>query len=116
MSQLGLGASLEHPLDGRNIDTVGLELDLPHVGAAVAQREQRAIVGRALDEHRIAGLDQGVEQERVRLHRAVGDEHLLGIDLMLFGDPFPQRHVSDGCSVGRCAGGILGEGLFGRGP
>ena len=41
------------------------------------QAEQRAVVGRPLDDDGVAVADELVEQERVGLHRAVGDEHLL---------------------------------------
>ena len=58
-------------------DAVGLELDHVDVRAAVAQVQQRAVVRRRLDDHRVARLHQQLEQERVGLHRAVGDQHLL---------------------------------------
>ena len=45
--------------------------------AALAQRQQRAVVGGALDHHVVAAVHDVLEQERVRLHRAVGDEHAL---------------------------------------
>ena len=61
----------------------------------LAQVQQRAVVGRRLDDHRVARLHEQLEQERVRLHRAVGDEHLLDGDAVLLGDPLAQRHVAD---------------------
>ena len=76
---------------------------------ALAQREQRAVVGRALDDDRVAGLDELVEQERVGLHRAVGDHHLRGLDPVLLGDPLAQRRVADGGAVGGRAAGVVGE-------
>ena len=94
-ASFGFAPAGEHPLERGDVDPVGLELDHPHVGAAVAQRQQRAVVGGPLDDHRVAGLDQRVEQERVGLHRAVGDDHLLGRDLVALGDPLAQRRVAD---------------------
>ena len=63
-----------------DVDAVGLQVDHADVGAALAQR--RAACGRrsALDDHGVAGARPALEQERVGLHRAVGDEHLLGAD------------------------------------
>ena len=36
------------------VDPVGLELHRVHLGAALAQRQQRAVVGRALDDDLVA--------------------------------------------------------------
>ena len=100
---------LEQGLDAVDVDAVGLELDHAHVGAAVAQVQQRAVVGRRLDDHRVAGADQQLEQERVGLHRAVGDEHLVGLDAVLLGDPVAQRDVADRSAVGERAARIVRE-------
>ena len=97
------------PLERGDVDPVGLELDHPHVGAAVAQRQQRAVVRRPLDDHRVAGADERVEQERVGLHRAVGDEDPLGRDAVALGDPLAQRHVADRGAVGGHARRVVGE-------
>ena len=70
----------QQPLQLVDVDPVGLELDHPDVRAAVAQVQQRAVVGRRLDDHRVARVDQQLEQERVGLHRAVGDQHLVDLD------------------------------------
>ena len=58
---------------------------------------------------------QRVEQERVGLHRAVGDEHLLGRDAVALGDPRAQRQVADRGAVGGHAARIVGERLVGGG-
>ena len=79
------------------------------VRAAVAQVQQRAVIRRGLDDHRVARLHQQLEQERVRLHRAVGDEHLLDLDAVLLGDPLAQRDVADARAVGRRPGRVLLE-------
>ena len=94
-------------VDAVDVDPVGLQLDHAHVGAAVAQVEQRAVVGRRLDDHRVAGPDEQLEQERVGLHRAVGDQHLVDLDAVLLGDPLAQRDVADARAVRERAAGSL---------
>ena len=88
------------------------QLDHADVGAAVAQVQQRAVVGRRLDDDRVARLDEQLEQERVGLHRAVGDEHLLRGDAVLLGDPLAQRHVADRRAVGDRAARVVVEGAL----
>ena len=73
----------------------GSQLDRVHARPALAQRQQRAVVGRALDDHLVARAHQLLEQERVRLHRAVGDEHALRLDAVAVGDPAAQPRVAD---------------------
>ena len=97
------------------VDPVALQLDHAHVGAAAAQVQQRAVIGRLLHDDRVAGLDQRLEEERVGLHRAVGDDDLRGVDAVLVGDPLAQRAVADGGAVGRGAGRIALEGAHGGG-
>ena len=106
----------QHPLQRRHVDPVGLELDHPHVGAEVAQRQQRAIVGGQLGDHSVAVLDQRVEQKRVGLHRAVGDDHALRRHTMLLRDPLAQRPVADRGAVGGETGRVLAEGAIRRLP
>ena len=108
------GAARQRALERGDVDPVGLELDHPHVGAALAQRQQRAVVARALDDHGVAGRDELVEEERVGLHRAVGDDHLLGLDPVALGDPAAQRHVADRGAVGGRAAGVVRERLARR--
>ena len=55
------------------------------------------------------GLDELVEQERVGLHRAVGDDHVRRLDAVLLGDPRAQRRVADGRAVRGRAAGVVGE-------
>ena len=76
-ASFGCTAVCEHRLQRLDADAVGLEVDHAHVRAAVAQVQQRAVVRRRLDDHRVARLHEQLEQERVGLHRAVGDQHLL---------------------------------------
>ena len=75
--ELGLHAAGEQRAQRGRVDPVRLQLDHVQVGAAVAQVEQRAVVGRRLDDDRVARADEQLEEERVGLHRAVGDQHLL---------------------------------------
>ena len=113
VGELRAGPGGQHPLDRRHVDAVVLELDRPHVRAAVAEREQRAVVRGALDDHRVAGLDQGVEQERVGLHRPVRDEHPARLDLVALRDQLAQRRIPDRGPVGRRSGRIVGERALG---
>ena len=76
--------------------------------------QQRAVVGRALDDHLVARVDEVVEQEGVGLHRAVGDEHALGLDAVAVGDPGAQARVADGGAVGGRPIGVALEGPHGR--
>ena len=95
MRELRLQAALEQRAQLVDVDPVVAQLDHADVGAAAAQAEQRAVVRRLLDDHRVAFADEVVEEERVGLHRAVGDEHLLGLDAVLLGDLLAQRDVAD---------------------
>ena len=107
--ELGLHAGAEQLPERLDVDPVGLERDHPHVSAATAQRQQRSVVGRPLDDHRVAGLNERLEQERVRLHRPVGHDHLLGRHLMALGDPRSQRRIADRRAVGGHPAGVLGK-------
>ncbi len=87
----------------------GSQLDRVQPRAALAQREQRAVVGRALDDHLVAGAHEMLEQERVRLHRPVGHEHPLGLDAVQVRDPRTQTGIADGGAIGRRAGRVALE-------
>ena len=114
VGELRLRAGRQHPLDRRHVDPVRLELDRAHVRPAAAQRQQRAVVRGALHDHQVARLDERLEQERVGLHRAVGDHHLLGLDLVVLGDPLAQRRVPDRGAVRGDAARVGRERLPGR--
>ena len=113
-ASFGSHAVVDQRRDAVDVDAVGLELDHADVGEALAQREQRAVVGRALDDDGVAGLDELVEEERVGLHRAVGDDDLGRLDAMLLGDPRAQRRVADGRAVRGGAARVVGERAGGR--
>ena len=108
-------AALERPRQRLDVEAVGLQRDREQLRAEVAKRQQRAVVARRLDHHHVAGLDQALEQEGVRLHRAVGCDHLLGRDTVLLRDPGHQRRVSRRGPVRDHRRGVLGEGAVGGG-
>jgi hypothetical protein len=112
--ELGPQAALEQLGERVHVDAVGLEVHRHDVRPALAQPEQRAVVGRALDDDGVVRLDERVEQERVRLHRAVRDDDLRRVDAVLLRDPRTQRHVADRRAVGGGACGVLLEGLLRR--
>src|SRR4051794_10136130 len=109
VSQRRAGARFERGSQSRDVDAVVLERDRKDLRAAVAQRKERAVVGRRLDHDEVAGLDEMLEQERIGLHRAVGHDHLLRRKLVLVGDPRAQGRVSDGRPIGTGAGGVVLE-------
>ncbi len=79
-------------LEGIDVEAVVVELDRDELGSHLPQAEQRAIVGRRLDHHLIAGLDEQAKEERVGLKRPVGGDHVLGPELAV-GDPLDERPV-----------------------
>ena len=85
------------------------------LGAELPQRQQRAVVGGRLDDHEVAGLDELLEQERIRLHRAVGGHDLLRLDAVLRGDPLEQRRIARRGAVGERARRVALEGALGGG-
>ena len=54
-ASFGAHAAVEQRRHAVDVDPVGLELDHVDLGAALAQRQQRAVVGRALDDDGVAG-------------------------------------------------------------
>ena len=95
------------------VDAVGLQLDGVQPRAALAQRQQRAVVGGALDDHLVAGAHEVLEQERVGLHRAVRDQHPLGLHAVAVGDPGAQPRVADRGAVGGGPARVALEGAHG---
>ena len=87
-------APLQRQLERLDVDAVRLERDGEQLRAELPQRQQRAVVGGRLDHHHVTGLDQLLEQERVRLHRAVGGEGPVRLDAVLRGDPLEQVRVA----------------------
>ena len=81
--------------------------------------ESRALLDlslrRGLDDDGVAGLHEQVEQERVGLHRPVGQDDLLRRHLLVLGDPRAQRQVAAAGAVGRGAAGVVRERALGGG-
>ncbi len=92
-----------------------LERDRQDLGAELAQREQRAVVGRRLDDHDVARLDELVEQEGVGLHRPVRGDEPVRLDVVLLRQPLEQARVAGRGSVGAHAARIALEGAVGGG-
>ena len=66
----------ERRLEGAEVEPVGLQRHRHQLDPEPLQQQQRAVVGRLLDDHPVAGLEQVLEEHRPRLERAVGDHHL----------------------------------------
>jgi hypothetical protein len=115
VGQDGAQPAGQEPAELLDVDAVGLQATHPHVGAAGAQPEQRAVVGRLLDHDGVALADQVVEEERVGLHGPVRDEDVVLGHAVALGDPAAQRHVADRGAVARGAAGVGVEGGRGGG-
>ena len=63
--------------EGVHVQAVVLHGDRQHVHAVQPQLQERAVVGRRLDGHQVARLEQRLQQEHEALEGAVGDEHLV---------------------------------------
>ena len=113
--ELRAGALAERHLERGHVDAVRLQWDRQDLGAELAERKQRAVVGRRLDHHHVARLDQRLEQERVRLHRAVGGHEAIRLDAVLRGDPLEQVRIAGRGAVRERARGVALEGALRRG-
>ena len=84
---------------GLRVDAVGLQLDgvQPRRAGAARAACGRTTGARRPPRRRGARV---LEQERVGLHRAVRDEHALGLDAMPVGDPGAQPRIADRGAVG----------------
>ena len=102
-ASVGRAPSVERDLERVDVDAVGLERDREDLGAELPQRQQRAVVGGRLDHHDVAGLDQLLEQEGVRLHRAVRGHDAVGLDAVLRRDPLEQVRIAGRGAVGERA-------------
>ena len=115
VGELRLRPGEQHALERGDVDAVVLELDGADIGAALLERQQRTVVRRLLDDHRVALGNERVEQECVRLHRAVRDDHLLGLDAVALGNPLAQRLVSDGGPISGETARVICERSLGGG-
>ncbi len=109
-----LGPPVSSSRERVRVDAVRLQLDRVHARPALAQRQQRAVVGGALDDHLVARAHQLLEQERVRLHRPVRHQHPLGLDAVAVGDPAAQARVADRRAVRGRARRVALERAHGR--
>ena len=93
-----------------HVHAVVLHRQRQDVHAVQAQLQQRAVVGRRLDGHQVAGLEQRLEQEHEPLERSVRDQHLVGRRTVLGGQDLAQRRVAVAGAVGEHADAVLLEG------
>ena len=70
------GPSASAASKAAEVEPVGLQRHRHQLDPEPLQEQQRAVVGRLLDDDPVAGLEQMLEQHRPRLQRAVGDHHL----------------------------------------
>src|SRR5581483_10568945 len=83
------------PLDGADVEPVGLERRRDQLDSGAPQEQERAVVGGLLDDDPVARLQQVLEDERRRLHRAVRHHHVLGPDpVQLARDPLAEPRVA----------------------
>ena len=71
-----IGPSVERRLEGAEVEPVGLQRHRHQLDPEPLQHQQRAVVGRLLDDDPVAWLEQVLEQHPAGLQRAVGDHHL----------------------------------------
>src|SRR5918992_1914886 len=105
---------LEGPGESVDVDAVCLELYRQDLRTQLAQCKERAVVGRRLYDHDVAGLDQRLEQERVGLHGAVRSHGSVRLDALLVGDPLEQARVAGRRSVREGPTRVALEGPVGR--
>ena len=110
-------APLELALQRLDVDPVRLQRDADDLGARAPEQQQGAVVGGLLDDHPVAGADEVAEDQRRRLHRAVGDHHPIGLDAVQLGrDPLAQARVPATGAVGERALPVGLQRAVGRGP
>ena len=104
-------ARLARRLDRVDVEPVGVQVDRLDGGAEPAQDQDRAVVGRRLDDRAAAGAgEHRLRQEREALQRAVGAQHAARVAVAVARrDPLPQRRVAGAVAVGQRAGRILLE-------
>ena len=90
MDELRGRADLERLLQVAQVDAVVVERDPGEGRAAALQQQQRAVVGRLLDDHPVAGLNRVLEEEDAGLQRAVGHHHLRRVHAVELRDPLAE--------------------------
>ena len=104
------GPLLERGFEGRDVEPVGLQRHRHQLHPEPLQHQQRAVVGRLLDDHPVAGAQQVLEQHRPRLQRAVGDHHLPVVEPSVpLRDPAAEAGMPDPGPVGERLLPVLGK-------
>ncbi len=105
----------EGGLEGGDLESVLLERHRDQLDAEPLQHQQRAVVGRLLDDHAVTGAEQVLEEHRPRLQRAVGDHHLAVVEAAVpLRDPVAEPGVADSRPVGERLLPVLGQRPSGR--
>ena len=105
-----IGPSASAALQGGDVEPVGLERHRHQLDTEPLQHQQRAVVGRLLDHHPVAGLEQVLEEHRPGLQRPVGDHHLSGVEPAVpLGDPLAEPRMADPGPVGERLLPVLGK-------
>ena len=102
-------------LERIDIEPVLVHRHADRLGAGAAQQDQRAVVGRRLDEDALGAraLDQQLRQEQERLQAAVRRDDPLGRHAVTGADPRAQPRMPTAAEVGERQGGLAGERLVG---
>ncbi len=94
-------ALLEGRLQRVDVDAVRLQRHRHELDPELAQQQQGAVIGGLLDGDPGARLQEVGEEHRTGLERAVGDHHLVGLQVAVaLGDPLAQPRMPDPDAVG----------------
>ena len=105
-----IGPPRERRFERPEVEAVGLQRHRHQLDPEPLQHQQRAVIGRLLDDDPVAGLEQMLEQHPARLQRPVGDHHLPGVEpAMPLGDPLAEPRMPDPGPVGERLFPILGQ-------
>ena len=105
-----IGPCVKRRFEGADVEPVRLQRDRHQLDAEPLQHQQRAVVGRLLDDDPVAGLEQVLEQHPPGLQRPVGDHHLPGIEPAVpLGDPLAEPGMPDPGAVGERLLPVLGK-------
>ena len=99
----------ERRFQGLEVRAVRFERDADHRRLMAAQERQGAVVGRRLDEHHVARLQQVQAQELDQLQRAVAGQHPIDAHALPSGEPFPQRLKAERRAVLHHRRAVAGE-------
>ena len=114
-------ALCELGIERLRVDAVGVERDGHDLDAEPLEQQQRAVVGRVLDEHACTATLVGgtprdhLGEQREALERAGGDDDPGGFDAMALGEPGAQWLPAAPGAVAEHLHGIVLEGAGGGG-